>query len=51
MPSPSRKLIFTPNDEDDLKRVAELSGRKQEVLDIVPRLVELILMSPDFQWR
>lgn len=31
-------LIFRPEDEDDLKRVAELSGSKQLVLDVVPEL-------------
>lgn len=36
--APSWIMIFTPEDEDDLKRVAELSGRKREVLEIVPQL-------------
>jgi hypothetical protein len=31
-------FIFRPEDEDDLKRVAELSGSKQLVLDVVPTL-------------
>lgn len=31
-------FIFRPEDEDDLKRVAELSGSKQLVLEIVPTL-------------
>lgn len=31
-------FIFRPEDEDDLKRVAELSGSKQLVLDVVPDL-------------
>lgn len=31
-------FIFRPEDEDDLKRVAELSGSKRLVLDVVPRL-------------
>lgn len=31
-------FIFRPEDEDDLKRVAQLSGRKQLVLDVVPGL-------------
>jgi hypothetical protein len=31
-------IIFRPEDEDDLKRVAELSGFKQLVLDVVPEL-------------
>lgn len=35
---PSWIIIFTPEDEDDLKRVAELSGRKPAVLEIVPQL-------------
>lgn len=30
--------IFRPEDEDDLKRIAELSGSKQMVLDVVPTL-------------
>ncbi len=33
-------FIFTPDDMDDLKRVAELSGRKAQVLEIVPQLEE-----------
>ena len=37
---PSWLMIFQPDDEDDLKRVAELSGRKREVWTIVPRLGE-----------
>lgn len=35
---PSWLFIFIPHDADDLKRVAELSGRKAEVSEIVPRL-------------
>jgi energy-coupling factor transporter ATP-binding protein EcfA2 len=35
---PSWLIIFPPEDADDLKRVAELSGRKDDVLEIVPRL-------------
>lgn len=31
-------FIFRPEDEDDLKRVAQLSGSKQLVLDVVPTL-------------
>ncbi len=31
-------VIFRPEDEDDLKRVAQLSGFKQTVLDVVPTL-------------
>jgi hypothetical protein len=31
-------FIFRPEDEDDLKRIAELSGSKQLVLDVVPTL-------------
>lgn len=31
-------LIFRPEDEDDLKRVAQLSGSKQLVLETVPTL-------------
>lgn len=31
-------FIFRPEDEDDLKRVAELSGSKRLVLDVVPTL-------------
>lgn len=31
-------VIFRPEDEDDLKRVAQLSGQKQLVLDVVPQL-------------
>jgi hypothetical protein len=31
-------FIFRPEDEDDLKRVASLSGAKQLVLDVVPTL-------------
>lgn len=31
-------FIFRPEDEDDLKRVAQLSGYKQLVLDVVPAL-------------
>ena len=35
---PSWVFIFPPDDEDDLKRVAELSGAKDTVLDITPQL-------------
>jgi hypothetical protein len=35
---PSWIIILRPEDQDDLKRVAELSGRKDEVLEIVQRL-------------
>lgn len=31
-------FIFRPEDEDDLKRVAQLSGFKQLVMDVVPQL-------------
>jgi hypothetical protein len=31
-------FLFRPEDEDDLKRVAGLSGRKQLVLDVLPTL-------------
>jgi hypothetical protein len=31
-------FLFRPEDEDDLKRVAQLSGFKQLVLDVVPNL-------------
>lgn len=31
-------VIFRPDDEEDLKRVAQLSGQKQLVLEIVPQL-------------
>jgi SpoVK/Ycf46/Vps4 family AAA+-type ATPase len=31
-------VIFRPEDEEDLKRVAQLSGRKQLVLEVVPQL-------------
>ena len=33
-------FVFRPDDEDDLKRVAQLSGAKAEVLEWVPRLDE-----------
>jgi energy-coupling factor transporter ATP-binding protein EcfA2 len=35
---PKWVFIFRPDDEDDLKRVAQLSGAKTEVLAIVPQL-------------
>jgi hypothetical protein len=35
---PSWIIILRPEDEDDLKRVAELSGRKAEVIEIVDHL-------------
>lgn len=35
---PSWVFIIRPEDEEDLKRVAQLSGRKHEVLEIVDRL-------------
>jgi energy-coupling factor transporter ATP-binding protein EcfA2 len=35
---PSWVFIFAPDDEDDLKRVAELSGSKEQVLEIAPQL-------------
>jgi hypothetical protein len=31
-------VIFRPEDEEDLKRVAQLSGQKALVLDVVPQL-------------
>lgn len=31
-------FLFRPEDEDDLKRIAQLSGFKELALDIVPRL-------------
>ncbi len=31
-------FLFRPEDEDDLKRVAQLSGQKQLVLDVLPTL-------------
>lgn len=37
---PKWVFIFRPDDEDDLKRVAQLSGAKAEVLAIVPELDE-----------
>lgn len=37
---PAFVFIFQPDDEDDLKRVAEVSGYKREVLELVPRLGE-----------
>lgn len=37
---PAWICIFQPDDDDDLKRVAELSGRKLEVYAYVPRLGE-----------
>lgn len=35
---PSWLFIFHPDDEDDLKRVAELSGAKEAVLEVTPQL-------------
>lgn len=35
---PSWVIVFTPEDEQDLKRVAELSGAKDAVMEIVPQL-------------
>lgn len=35
---PAWVIIFPPDDEDDLVHVAKLSGRKMDVLRIVPRL-------------
>jgi energy-coupling factor transporter ATP-binding protein EcfA2 len=35
---PQWVFVFPPDDEDDLKRVAEMSGRKQEVIDIADKL-------------
>lgn len=35
---PSWVIIFPPDDEDDLKRVAQLSGFKLDVLRVVPKL-------------
>lgn len=35
---PSWVFIFTPDDEDDLKRVAELSGAKEAVLEVAAQL-------------
>jgi hypothetical protein len=35
---PSWVFIFPPDDLDDLKRVAELSGRKADVLEFSERL-------------
>ena len=35
---PSWLFIFHVNDDDDLKRVAEMSGRKQDVWKIAPKL-------------
>lgn len=35
---PSWVFVFTPDDEDDLLRVAQLSGAKREVLEIAPQL-------------
>ena len=37
---PSWLMIYMPDDEDDLKRVAEMSGRKHDVWNIVPHLGE-----------
>lgn len=35
---PSWVFIFAPDDEDDLRRVAELSGAREQVLEIAPQL-------------
>lgn len=35
---PSWVIVFPPDDEDDLKRVAELSGRKWDVLAVAEKL-------------
>lgn len=35
---PSWLFIFHPDDEDDLSRVAQLSGAKEQVLEIAPQL-------------
>jgi hypothetical protein len=35
---PSWVFIFPPDDLDDLKRVAELTGRKEDVLAVAERL-------------
>lgn len=35
---PSFVFVFRPEDGDDLKRVAELCGRKDEVLELAPKL-------------
>lgn len=35
---PSWVFVFPPDDIDDLKRVAELSGRRQEVMEVAERL-------------
>jgi energy-coupling factor transporter ATP-binding protein EcfA2 len=35
---PSWVFIFAPDDEDDLRRVAEMSGAKEQVLEIAPQL-------------
>ena len=35
---PTFIFIFSPDDEDDLRRVAELSGARNQVLDIAPQL-------------
>lgn len=35
---PSWLFVFPPDDEDDLKRVAELSGAKDDVMRIAPQL-------------
>lgn len=37
---PAWLMIYPPDDEEDLKRVAQLSGEKVAVLNIVPRLGE-----------
>lgn len=35
---PSWVMVFPPDDEDDLKRVAELSGAKDAVMELTPHL-------------
>jgi len=35
---PSWVFVFPPDDRDDLRRVAELSGRRQEVMEAADRL-------------
>lgn len=35
---PSWVFIFAPDDEDDLRRVAEMSGSREQVLDIAEKL-------------
>jgi hypothetical protein len=35
---PSWLFIFPPDDEDDLRRIAEMSGAKAQLMEIVPHL-------------